>query len=291
MITPVELLDMLITGILLGGLYALLTLGLTLIFGVMEIINVSHGALIMIGAYTSYWVHVFTGGLVNPLVSILASAPVGFLLGMGLYRALLVRVVGEPPLTSLLLMFGLSTFVTNTALLVWKALYRGIPFSMPVLRLGEVTVPLTYLTAFFFALGVMFILYIILMRTYIGKAIRAVAQNREIAPLMGIDVDFVSMVACGLAVMITTVAGSLLIIISPTIYPEMGAHWQPLAFCIAVLGGMGSEKGTLAAGFIIGVVEVLATRLFVPAILSPAVAFVILILILLIRPTGLFGGR
>lgn len=284
-----EILETIICGLLLGGLYGVIVMGLNIIFGVLGVVNVAHGEFLMLGAYTAFWMFILTAGLFNPLLSLIAALPLGFILGMVLYRFAVVRVVGAPELTTLLLFFGFSTFVANTVLYVWGSEYRGIPYSLPRLYLGEITIPMSYVVGFLSAVTITIALHVLFVKTYIGKAIRAVAQDREAAVLMGIDVDRIMMVAFGIGIALAFGSGCILVIVSPTIHAGMGGYWTLLSFCIAVLGGLGSEKGSLVAGFIIGIIETVVIRWVIPAILAPAIAFVILVLTLLIKPTGLFG--
>lgn len=285
------ILEAIIHGLLLGGLYGMLTLGLSLIFGVLGIINLAHGSFIMLGAYTAYWMFVLAG--FNPLLSLIVAFPLGFIMGMAMYRFIVSRVIDAPHLTWILLFFGIMTFIDHTALLAWGSEYRGIPFSLPTLEAGGIHVPLSYIVGFVSAMVMTAGLYVLLYKTRIGKAIRAVSQDREAAALMGIDVNKILAIAFALGTAITMAGGCILVVVSPTIYIGMGAHWMDLAFCIAVLGGLGSPTGALIGGFIFGIIETLSIRLgLLPeAVLAPALAFVILILVLLIRPEGIMGRK
>ena len=287
----IAIVEALIHGLLLGGLYGVLTLGLSLIFGVLDIINLAHGAFIMLGAYVAYTMFVFAG--LNPLVSMVVAFPLGMAIGLLLYRYVVKRVIGAPHLTWILLFFGIMVFMEQAAYNIWGAEYKGVPFSLPTANLGGMAIPYSYVVGFVAAMGMAFGLYLLLYRTRIGKAIRAVAQDREAAALMGINVDKIMGIAFALGIAMTMAGACILIIVQPSIYPLMGHHWMDLAFCIAVLGGLGSPTGALIGGFIFGVVETLVLRLgLIPeAVLAPVVPFVILIVTLLVRPEGLMGAR
>ena len=286
-----SIIEMLIHGLLLGGLYGVLTLGLSLIFGVLDIINLAHGAFIMLGAYMAYTMFTATG--LNPLASIAVAFPLGMLIGVLTYRYIVRRVIGAPHLTWILLFFGVMIFMEQAAYNIWGAEYKGVPFSLPTMKVGDVAIPVSYIVGFATAMIIAIGLYLLLHKTRIGKAIRAVSQDREAAALMGIDVDKIMGLAFALGIAITMASACVLIIVQPTIYPLMGHHWMDLAFCIAVLGGMGSPTGALLGGFIFGLIETAALRLgLIPeAILAPVVPFVILIITLLVRPQGLLGQR
>ena len=286
-----SIIEMLIHGLLLGGLYGVLTLGLSLIFGVLDIINLAHGAFIMLGAYMAYTMFTATG--LNPLASIAVAFPLGMLIGVLTYRYIVRRVIGAPHLTWILLFFGVMIFMEQAAYNIWGAEYKGVPFSLPTMKAGDVAIPVSYIVGFATAMIIAIGLYLLLHKTRIGKAIRAVSQDREAAALMGIDVDKIMGLAFALGIALTMAGACVLIIVQPTIYPLMGHHWMDLAFCIAVLGGMGSPTGALLGGFIFGLIETAALRLgLIPeAILAPVVPFVILIITLLVRPQGLLGQR
>ena len=280
--------QIIINGLLIGGVYGLMAMGLGIIFGVMKIVNVAHGEFVMLGAYVSFWLFFFSAGFLNPFLSLPISILLGFLTGLIIYKVAVHRVVKAPELTSLLLMFGVGIFISNTALYVWKSEYRGIPFTLPSATIAGVTIPLVRLSALMLALVITAIIYLLFKKTYIGKAIRAVAQNRDAASLMGINASRISMFAFGLGIALAFAVGSLITMIIPAIHPYMGAALGPLSFSIAVLGGLGSEKGAMAGGLIIGLTENIS-GMFIQASLAPAIYFIILVVVLVVKPTGLFG--
>ncbi|RLE51212.1 MAG: branched-chain amino acid ABC transporter permease [Candidatus Methanomethylicota archaeon] len=290
MIAWETLAQVLINGLITGGIYGLIALGLSIIFGVMRVINIAHGDFMMLGAYTSYWLFVYSGGLINPFISLIISVPLGFIVGVAIYWILVNRVVEAPELMSLLLMFGVSTFIANMALWAWTAYYRGIPYTLPSISIGSIVIPLCRLLAFILAIAITFGLYVLFTKTYIGKAVRAVSQNRLAASLMGIDVVKIFAFSFGLGAAIAFAAGSLITMsVERAFDPYIGGHYTLLSFCIAVLGGLGSMRGALIGGLIIGLIESFTGGLFIPVSLVPAIYFAIMYLVLLFKPTGLMG--
>ncbi len=286
-----DLLYTLVQGLLLGGIYALVALGLNLIFGVMGIINIAHGTFLMLGAYTSFWAFTLSSQFINPILSIPFSLVIGFFVGIIVYQLLVKYIVKASELMSLLMMYGVSILIVNMAQAVWTPKYRGISYSLRPVHIGAFTIPATYLIAGLFALALVSCLYIFLGRTYLGRAVRAISQNRDAASLMGVNVNLTSMIVFGLGVSIAFVSGSIITLVSPAIYPHMGGFWTLLSFCVAVLGGLGNERGALFGGIIMGIITTFATRYILSATLAPMLAFLVLIFILLYKPTGLFGLR
>ncbi len=274
-----------ISGVLLGAVYALLAIGLNLIFGVMRIINIAHGDLLMLGAYATFWLFTLWG--VNPLLALVLVAPGMFLLGMALQRVLVDRVVGQPLLSSLLLTFGLSSLLVGLALNLWTANYRSVPAFSGSLVVGGVALSVPRLIAFSVALAITAAVYLFLTRAKLGKAVRATAQNAEVALVCGIDVASIRRLVFGLGTALAAAAGALLAVIY-TIYPEMGRAFLMKAFAIIVLGGLGSFQGAFLGALALGVAEAFAGYLWNTQI-AEAVAYVVFIGVLLVRPGGLFG--
>jgi branched-chain amino acid transport system permease protein len=274
-----------ISGVLLGAVYALLAIGLNLIFGVMRIINIAHGDLLMLGAYATFWLFTLWG--VNPLLALVLVAPGMFLLGMALQRVLVDRVVGQPLLSSLLLTFGLSSLLVGLALNLWTANYRSVPAFSGSLVVGGVALSVPRLLAFSVALAITAAVYWFLTRAKLGKAIRATAQNAEVALVCGIDVASIRLLVFGLGTALAAAAGALLAVIY-TIYPEMGRAFLMKAFAIIVLGGLGSFQGAFLGALALGVAEAFAGYIWNTQI-AEAVAYVVFIGVLLVRPGGLFG--
>ena len=282
-----DLLQVVISGFLLGGVYALFAAGMNMIFGVLRVINLAHGELMMLGAYTTFWLYSLAG--VNPLLSIPVSAVLMFTLGVVIERTMIERVVGQPLLSSLLLTFGLSTLFMGTALSLWTANFRSVPYLTGSVNVFGLNLSQTRLVAFVVALAVTGLTFGFLRFTTFGKAIRATAQNAEVAQVCGINVGRVRLVTFALGSAMAAVAGSLIAMIF-TISPEMGRMFIGRAFAIVVLGGLGSFVGAFIGALALGVVETLAGY-FTDTQLAEGVSYAVLVLVLLLRPSGLFGER
>jgi branched-chain amino acid transport system permease protein len=283
------LLQTLISGILLGGIYCLIGLGLTVIFGVMRIINASHGDLIMIAMYMSYFLHQFTG--LDPLVSVIVTAPALFLLGCLIQEGLVSRLRGSyAEDNSLLLTFGIGLILANTILLLFTADFRVVetPYSRAVWHVAGLSISVAYVFSFAMALLFTAALYVFFMRSDIGLAIRATTQNRMAAELVGVDVARVSWISFGLGAALAGVAGALLTPIF-YLYPTVGGLFTIKAFVIVVLGGMGSIVGAIYGGLALGIVESLGA-VYVSTGYKDAIGFIAFLLILVFRPAGLAGG-
>jgi branched-chain amino acid transport system permease protein len=281
------IIQLMINGLLLGGIYALISIGLTLIFGVLEIINFAHGEFLMLAMYASFWLFQLFG--IDPYLSLVIVAPLFFLIGLGLQRTIIQPIINAPPLNQIFATVGLSIVLQNAALLFWKADYRTAKTSYVNLSLQTdgLIVSFPRLVAFFLALGAIFALLLFLKRTYTGKAIRALAQQRKAALLMGIDVNRTYQIAFGIGIACVGAAGAMLIPIYYT-FPTVGSLFVLIAFVVVILGGYNSLIGSLIGGLIIGVIEAFS-GFFISPHLKEGVYFVIFILILLFRPAGLFG--
>jgi branched-chain amino acid transport system permease protein len=286
-VTPAMLGQVVISGILSGALYAMVALGLALIFGVMRIINIAHGPMLMLGAYTT-WVLYQTIGL-NPYLSLAVSMPFLFVVGLGLERTLVHRVVDAPELSSLLLTFGISIALVNLAQLAFTSDLRSVEFLTGSWILGPFAFSKSRVLAFGFATAITIVAFLFLEKTKLGKAVRATSQSREVAMVCGIDVARIHLLAFGLASALAAAGGTLIAVIV-AIQPEMGQVWTFKSFLVIVLGGAGNYPGALVGGVLLGLVEQLAS-LFLTAQLSEAVAYVLLVIVLLVRPSGLLGGR
>ncbi|HEY8369779.1 MAG TPA: branched-chain amino acid ABC transporter permease, partial [Thermodesulfobacteriota bacterium] len=227
--SPTLLAQGLVTGVLLGGVYALVALGLTLIFGVMRVINVAHGTLLMVGAYVTFTA---ANGLgMNPLASLLVSAPLLFLLGVLVQRFVVERVVGAPELQGLLVTFGVSIILINLALRIFKPDIRAVTYLSGSLTLGGVAFSIPRLIAFAVAVAVTAAAMLFLKRSRLGKAIRATAQNQTVAVVCGVDVKRIRLFAFGLGAALAGVGGSLISLMY-AVYPEMGSLYTLKAFCV-----------------------------------------------------------
>lgn len=275
------------SGILMGGVYALIGIGLTLIFGVMQVINFAHGDLVMVGMYATWLL--FTHWHIDPFVSIVLTGPILFLLGAFLQRAFIQRVLGAAEENQILLTIGLGLLLSNTAMLLFTSDYQLLTtsYSSASFRFLGVSVSEPLLFAFIVTTVVASALYLFLMKTDTGAAIRATAQDREAAQLMGVNVTRMSVLAFGIGAALAGIAGAL---IAPTyyIFPQVGHAFTLKSFVIVVLGGMGSVVGATIGGILIGVVESLAA-LYLASGLKEAVVFGLFLLLLLFRPAGLLG--
>src|SRR5262245_25625664 len=279
--------QVIISGVLAGSLYALVALGLGLIFGVMRVLNVAHGPMLMLGAYTTFWLFHWFG--LNPYLSLLVSMPLLFLVGALLERTLVGRVVNAPELSSLLLTFGISIAIVNMAQLAFTSDLRSVEFITGSFLLGPFAFSKSRVIAAVFAMAVTAGAYVFLERTRLGRAIRAVSQSREVAQVCGVDVQRIYMIAFGIACALAAAGGSL-VAVMVAIQPEMGLPYTLKAFLVIVLGGAGSYPGALLGGVLLGLVEQLSS-LFLTTQVNEAVAYVLLIAVLLLRPTGLRKGR
>ena len=279
-----------VSGVLTGSLYAMIGVGLTVVFGVMRIINLAHGDLVMLGMFGAFWAHALLR--IDPFVSIVLWVPVMFLTGMLIYRFLLKPIIPGGELNTLLYTAGLSLLIANVALFAWTGDYRTIKlrYALTPLRPFGIAVPIPLAIAFLLAIVITVCLYLFLARTDPGRAIRATSQNPEAAALMGIDVDRISMLTFGLG---SALAGAAGVLLAPSLYlyPTVGELLVAKCFVIVVLGGLGSVSGAIAGGILLGLVESLGA-VYVSVAYKDTIGFVIFLLVLLLRPSGLFGvGR
>lgn len=280
-----QLVQVLVNGILLGGIYALVAAGLSLIFGVMRVINFAHGDFLMLGGMATFWLFALYG--VNPLLSLLIVIPAGLLLGWAVQVALIQRVVHAPPMMSLLLTFGLSFFLIGVSQIAFSNLFRSVPYLDGSWQALGTAFPRMRTVAFFAAALMSGGVYAFLKRTRSGKAIRATAQHAEVAMTCGIDVARVRRQTFAIGSAMAVVAGSLLVSIT-AIHPQVGAVYILKAFAIVVLGGLGSFVGALLGGLILGLAEVFGT-LYISSAVGQAAAYLVLLAVLLARPGGLMG--
>jgi len=278
-----------VSGLLLGGFYAAVTVGLSISFGMLDIVNIAHPAFVLLGSFIAYGANAAWG--LDPIIAGIVFAPLFFLLGTGIHRVYDASFArrGEESLRSLAFFFGVL-FITEVALvLAFGADYRLVetPYSSTSLALGFVGVPLRLLVPFLVSLAMITGIQFVLDHSFLGRAIKAVAQDRLALRLMAADPVRVKEIAFALSIATTSVAGALLIVIAP-VEPSLGRDYIGRVFAICVLGGMGSLQGTLLAGLIIGVAESVTATFYGPS-WSPAVAFGVLLLVLAVRPAGLLG--
>ncbi len=286
-LTPQIVAQVIVSGVLAGGLYAMIALGLALIFGVMRVINVAHGTLLMLGAYTTFWLFHLYG--VSPFLSLLISIPVLFLVGVLLQRLFVDKVVDAPELSSLLLTFGLSIAIANLAQYAWTADYRSVEYLTTSIRFAGLAFSAARVVSFGLALLITLVAFWILKFTKVGKAIRATSQSREVALVCGIDVSRIYLITFGMAAGLAAAGGSLVSVMF-SIFPEMGDTYLVRSFVVIVLGGAGNYPGAFLGGIILGLAENLAS-LFLSAQVAPAVSYALMVLVLLFCPQGLFRGR
>ncbi len=286
-ITPTMIGQVVISGLLAGSLYAMVALGLGLVFGVMRVLNVAHGPLLMLGAYTTFGLFHWFG--LNPYLSLLVSMPALFAVGVVLQRLLVRRVVDAPELSSLLLTFGVSIALVNLAQLAFTSDLRSVEYLTGSFVLGPFAFSKSRVIACAFALLITAGAFWFLQQTRLGKAIRAVSQSREVAQVCGINVQRIHMITFGIATALAA-AGGTLIAVMVAIQPEMGQVYTFKSFLVIVLGGAGNYPGALLGGLLLGLIEQLSS-LFLTTQVNEAVAYVLLVLVLLVRPTGLLKGR
>ncbi|UCG00091.1 MAG: branched-chain amino acid ABC transporter permease [Spirochaetaceae bacterium] len=282
-----DFLSILISGLIMGSIYALLAGGLTLIWGVMRIVNLAHGEFLMLGCFATYYLFGALGGI--PLLAIPLLAPVFFLLGAVLYVVVVRKIVNAPELMSMLLTFGVSIFIINISVLIWSGEMRIVEYLTGSFQIGGVLISKPRLVAGIVAVSISLGMYLFLKKTRIGTAIRAVSYDREIAEQCGINANLIYLVVFGIGTVLGASAGSL----ASTIFafnPLVGQQFILKAFAVTVLGGMGNFLGALIGALIIGVVEQVFAYVL-DAQISAAVAFVVIIATLLIRPHGIMGER
>lgn len=279
----------LLNGLLMGGVYALIAIGLTVIFGVMKIINFAHGALMMLGMYTTYWL--VTHVHVNAYVSIVFVLPLLFLIGVVFQRFLIAPIMDAPAHNQLFLTLGVMLFLQNMAVFLWTPDYRVMrtPYSDIIYYIGDVSISLAHILAFVMALFFTGLLYIILHKTDLGRAIRASSEEPVGARLMGINIKRIYWITFGIGSACVGVAGTALTPFFP-IYPYVGDIFVLTAYVVVVLGGLGSVFGAFVGGLIIGIADSIGAMIL-PGSMKSILSFVIFILILLFKPTGLFGGQ
>lgn len=282
------ILQAIVSGVLLGGVYSLICVGLTLTFGVMRIINFAHGEFLMLAMYGAYF---FSTALhTESYVSVLVVLPALFLLGMVTFHIIIRPILGSDPLNQMLMLVGLSLVLQNGALALFSADTRSVQSSLlySKLEVGEVIIGLPMFIAFAVSVAITLALYWLLRATELGRKIRAAASDREAAGLMGINVNRINMIAFGIGVGCLGIAGPIMM---PVFYvvPNIGGFFILIAFVVVVLGGLGNFVGALLASFLVAIAESVGA-LFMPGSTAPVLPFVLFIVVLLFKPAGLFGG-
>jgi branched-chain amino acid transport system permease protein len=281
--------QVLINALVLGCLYACIAIGFSLVWGVLNVINLIHGSFIVLGAYLAFGAYQWLG--VSPWYALVITAPLFFAFGYLLQRLLLNRVISAPVLVTLTLTFGLDLILNNAMIYYFKADYRKLTLSPPTgsISLFDVVVPVDRLIATVSALALTGLLYLLLRRSKVGRAIVAVRLDRDAAVLMGVDVKSIYAIAFGLGAALAGCAGVLMALIFP-ISPLTSSAYLGKAFVVCVLGGLGSVSGALAGGLLLALVEGIGSTLIGPAH-ATTLSFVLLIIFLVVRPQGLLGRK
>jgi branched-chain amino acid transport system permease protein len=276
-------------GLMLGGVYAVISTGLTLVFGVMGIINFAQAEFLMLGMFVAYFAWAWLG--LDPLIAAPAAFVIVGALGLAVQALLLRRVMRAPPVAQIFLTVGLLIVLQNAALLAFGSSFRSVttPYQASALRLGPLYLSLPYLAAFVASVASGLTLWIFLQRSWFGRAMRATAQDPFAAQLMGIDTQAMHGLAFAIGVGLTAFGGAV-ILPYLTVYPTVGEQFVVLMFTVVVLGGLGSILGAIAGGFGVGFIQSLS-GLLLPIQLQNLVLFIVFIAVLAFRPEGLLGAR
>ena len=286
---PEILIQLLVSGLLMGFIFSLIAVGLNLIYGVMDIVNFAHGDYLMLSMYTAFWLYTLWG--VDPLFSLPVCIVLLFVIGWGTYQLIIKRVLKAPMLAQIFSTFGLMVFLRNAALMAFTSDYRAVGESLVTGRIGigGVFIPTPQLVASVGAILTTGVIYWFIHRTEMGMALMATAEDAEAASLMGINSDRMYALAWGMGAACVGVAGALLSTFY-YIFPEVGYLFGLLAYVIVALGGFGSIAGAFIAGIIVGVVEVLFGFLIAPAF-KYVFVYLIYLIVVIVRPQGLLGAR
>lgn len=274
-------------GVLIGAVYGLAAMGITLIWGVMDVVNLTHGAMIVAGMFGVYLLSGAVGIPVYATLPIVLAG--GFLIGVALYWISVHRVIGQPPLMSLLSTFSVNLVLIGVGTAVWGTDLFNVPASLPGFSMGRYTFPGTHIMAAVLTVVIAGVLYLFLYRTRIGKAVRAVSGNREAAELVGIPTARVLAISFGIGVSLACVAGMLIATMFPFTVLS-GDAYQLKSFVVTVLGGLGNPTGALVAGVALGLLEGLTTP-FVPVSWTLVIEFVLFVVVLIAVPGGLMQLR
>ncbi len=277
-----------LNGLLLGGLYAVVAIGLSTIFGIVKLVNLAHGDLMILSSYLSLFMVSALG--VSPLLTLVAVMPVMFAVGYILQRFLLNRVLGKEMEPPLLVAFGVSIIIQNFMLMAFTPDARSLMSSLSLMTFSmgpNLSVPVLYLIDFVIALAVIIGQHYFLQSTYMGRGIRAASDDKYAAQLMGVNTKNTYAIAMGIAIMTAGVAG-VLVGMTFTFYPHSGPQYLIIAFGVVVIGGLGSMKGTFAGGLILALAQILGARVFGPGY-QLLCGYVVLLIVLAVRPQGIFG--
>ena len=277
-----------LNGLLLGGLYAIVAIGLSTIFGIVRLVNLAHGDLMILASYLSFFL--ISALNVSPLLTLVAIIPVMFAIGYILQRFLLNRVLGEEMEPPLLVAFGVSIILQNLMLMTFTPDARSLVSDLSLMTFslgGNLSVPVLYLINFCIALTVIVGQHYFLQNTYMGRGIRAASDDKYAAQLMGVNTKNTYAVAMGIAIMTAGVAG-VLVGMTFTFYPHSGPQYLIIAFGVVVIGGLGNMKGTFVGGLILALAQILGARVFGPGY-QLLCGYVVLLIVLAVRPQGILG--
>ncbi|MBS4022619.1 MAG: branched-chain amino acid ABC transporter permease [Dethiobacter sp.] len=281
--------QLLVSGLLFGGIYTLVSVGLTLTLGVMNIVNLAHGDFLMISLYAIYWM--FELYNIHPYISLLVVIILMFVLGLLVERFIIRPTIDKPRHVHIFATLGLSLILQNLALMFWTGNFRTIriPIAQLTWEVGGVFLNFSRILIFAVALFAALLIYLFLKYTWIGRAIRATSQDRNAAMLMGINIDKVFMITFAIGISTLGLAAGLLLPLY-FVYPTVGFQFTLVAVVIIVMGGLGSIKGAIIASIFIGIVETLSGYFIDPA-MKQAIYFIIFICVLIFKPSGLFGKK
>lgn len=284
-----QFIQALILGLLLGGVYALAASGLTLVFGVMHIINVAHGAFLILAAYLTWELWHRTG--IDPIALSAITMPIMFAFGWVLYQLTIRRIQGGPPSMAVLMTFGIALVLAGVSGLIWSNDFKSVTpgYFNKAYHVGNFFIPAARLYACGVAVAVLCCLWLLLTRTWLGRAIRASAQNANGARLMGIDVTAVAALTFAIGAGTTGAGGSLISVLYP-FFPSSQNLWISRVLGIIVLGGMGSLSGAFIGALLMGVAESLVST-YVSTQWTTAVPYMVIVVVLIVRPQGIFGRR
>jgi branched-subunit amino acid ABC-type transport system permease component len=274
-------------GLMLGFIYGLAAMGLTLIFGVMRVINLAHGPIIALGMFAVYLLSTQLG--LNPYLGVIVVLVLGLLLGIVMYLIAVHRVINAPELTTLLATFSVNLIIIGLGTVIFTTAPRALDVNLGAWRAGAIIVLGTKAVSVLIAVIVTAALYYFLYRTRIGKSIRAVANNRAAAELMGLNTTAVLALSFGIGIMLAMTSGALIATLFPFTILS-GGTYELKSFVIVVLGGLGNPTGALVGGIVLGLLEGVTT-IFIPVSWVPVIEYVVFVAILLVRPTGLLGAR
>jgi branched-chain amino acid transport system permease protein len=282
-------LQLLINGLLLGGIYGLMSIGLNLIFGVVGIVNFAHGEFLMLAMYAAFWLFTLTN--IDPYLGLLIIAPSFFIFGYIIQKILIRPIINAPHVAQIFVTLGMGIVLQNLALIFWKADTRALylSYTSASIQWGPLIIGVTRLLAWVISAAITVLLFLFLKRTYLGKAVQAVSQNLTGARAVGINIDFTYALAFAIGTVCVAIAGTTLMVIYPT-FPTVGNNFVMIAFVVVVLGGLGNLTGTILGGLIIGIIEAFA-GFYLPGPVTMAIYFAIFIVILIFRPSGLFAKR